>query len=109
MVSPLEPKAIITEDGKVVNADQLRRYWRDRNERLAVIRRGMFADLPELYPEPEKPLKINQGAFDDPFEQETKPWKVDQWKYAERTRTLINDLTNQVMALRAEKKKADYY
>lgn len=49
----------------------------------------------------EKTALINPGA--------PQPWQQDQWRYAERTRALINDLTNQVMALRAEKKKADYY
>lgn len=50
-----EPTAIVDkETGKVVNAEQLRRYWRDRNLLLYRMRRGMFADLPELYHEPRR-------------------------------------------------------
>ena len=42
-----EPVAII-KDGKVVNAEQLKRYWRDENERRYLLRKAVFAILPSI-------------------------------------------------------------
>lgn len=46
------PKAII-EDDKVVNHDQLVRYWRDRSLVLDRMRRATFDDIRNETPEPE--------------------------------------------------------
>ena len=50
-----EPKAII-EDGIVVNANELKRYWAKENERKALARRTRYELLRDFPPEPE-PVK----------------------------------------------------
>ena len=52
MPKPSRAPTAIIENGKVVNGPELRRYWKERTERLAIIRRGMFQDKTE-YPKPE--------------------------------------------------------
>ena len=72
------PKAIIV-DGKVVNHEQLKRYYADR--RNAIIRRGMFQDLAEQeypkevlsYPEPE--WNKNQWDFVLQIKAEVQGWR----------------------------------
>ena len=80
------PRAII-KDGKVVNAEQLRRYWRDRSERDYIIRRGMFQDL-------ERDSKEIQESQPEP------PWTKRQFD-------IINQLRGQMIHL--EKKVIELY
>ena len=37
------PKAVII-DGKIINHEQLKRYWTDANRRLCILRRVLFQD-----------------------------------------------------------------
>ena len=53
----IAPKAII-ENGKVINHQQLERYYRDKHERDYLIQRGIFRDLREA--QRENPEKIPQ-------------------------------------------------
>ncbi len=46
-----EPEAIV-QNGIVVNHEQLKRYWAERHDREALIRRGMLRDLQDNMPEP---------------------------------------------------------
>ena len=50
----LVPKAVI-QDGKVMNADVLKRYWERYWERKWIIQRGIFNDLREAQPEVREP------------------------------------------------------
>ena len=51
------PTAII-EDGKIVNHEELKRYWDDYNSRKDRMRRMMFQDLRDAEPLSEKPQEI---------------------------------------------------
>ena len=41
------PKAVII-DGKIINHEQLKRYWTDANRRLCILRRVLFQDDSEF-------------------------------------------------------------
>ncbi len=88
------PKAII-KDGKVVNAEQLRRYWRDKGERDWVIRQGMFRDIREAEAQEEKP------------QPETPEWSSRQFDIVNQLRGQVLHLENRVIKL-LEKKTVEY-
>ncbi len=56
-----EPEAIV-QNGIVVNHEQLKRYWAERHDREALIRRGILRDLRDnMPPEPGtviEPVKV---------------------------------------------------
>ena len=91
---PTEPVAIIVA-GKVENAELLRRYWRDENERRYHLRRGMFADLEQL------PVALAGGSTGAP--QIFRPRPID--KEIDQLKGQVAYLNNKVLELRAEKKK----
>ena len=97
---PTEPVAIIVA-GKVENAEQLRRYWRDWRERNDRIRRGMFADLEAI-----EQVSSTAGSSPEPIVQ---PWAKEQWQYVQQLRAQVNYLNNKMLELRAEKKKGNSY
>lgn len=96
-----EPKAII-KDGKVVNAEQLKRYYRDKRERDYFIQRGAYQD------------KAYEKLYSDvPIETTDKrarlkpdvPWAKEQWQSVQQLRAMVNHLNNKITELRAVKKK----
>lgn len=71
-------KAIISKDGKVVNAPLLRRYWKEWRRRDALIRRGMFADIEPI----EQVLRQkDEGEGQASAGDQSQPWAKDQWQY----------------------------
>lgn len=88
-----EPKQVI-KDGKVVNAEQLRRYWRDWRERDTIIHRRMFQDIREAEAQEEEP------------QPQAPEWTKRQFDIINQLRGQMIHLENKVIKL-YERKKVD--
>ena len=84
------PKAII-EDGKVVNHEELKRYWSDWRFRQDRIQRGMFQDIREQ----EEPQELVP---------DTPEWARNQWDSVRQLRAMVNHVNQKVTEMRAKKK-----
>ena len=95
-MSRYEPNPIV-EDSKVINAGELKRYFKERYRRNSIIRYGMFLDLPvrEASPLLEKP--------------EEPAWAREQWQSVQQLRAMVNHLNNKVTELRAKRKPKGKY
>jgi len=90
-----EPKVII-ENGIVVNAEVLKRYWQERYERNRRIRHGMFRDL--------EPKVVNELSV------EKQPSNKEVLDSLHKTQVLINDLQNRLNThVDASRKKRGKY
>ena len=91
----LGPKPII-EEGKVINHEQLKRYWAGVAERKARIQRGTFRDLRDAREQSSTPGTVPQPEPE---------WTRGQWDYIRQLRAMVNHLNIKVTEMRAEKKK----
>jgi len=87
----IAPKAII-KNGKVINHQQLERYYRDKHERDYLIQRGIFRDLREAQWELEAEKKP----------QELRPIINITYKVNARSTPAFKDLQEQITELRGK-------
>ncbi len=95
------PTAII-EDGKVVNHEELKRYWADYNFRQDKMRRGMFNDLREE--REAAPLSEPQEVIHRHINYHSDISKK-QWDRVEQALFLVNHLDKKVKELFKKKSK----